>query len=59
MNRVNKIVALTFVLYPGKMLFSLFILLYRHKAPGAGEKERDLHKYINKLLLEVHGDSDR
>ena len=34
-KRVNKIVALTFFLYPSKMLFSLFILVYRHKAPDA------------------------
>jgi len=38
-KRVNKIVALTFFLYPSKMLFSLFILVYRHKATPAREKE--------------------
>jgi hypothetical protein len=59
LKRVNKIVVLTVFLYPGKMLFLLFIWVYRHKAPGAREKKRSLHKYINKLLLEVHGDLNR
>ena len=35
MNRVNKIIALTFFKYSGKMLFSLFILKYRLRAHGA------------------------
>ena len=47
MKRVNKIVALTVFLYPGKMLFSLFILEYRHKARGAKDKQEKKRTSIN------------